>query len=142
MKSIIVLLVSSLLTAAVPSLAADFQVVIHSERPEASISKVDLSRIFLKKTTRWAEGTQIAPIDQEKGYSVRETFLSEIHDHDENAYAKYWVKLIFSGRAQPPEIVSGDEAVLNAVRADPAAIGYVSTGTTLPADVKTLDIAD
>lgn len=129
-----------ILLGATGAAAADFQIIVHSDRPETSVSQADLSRIFLKKTTRWEDGSKIQPLDQEKGSSVRTSFLAEVHDRDENGYAKYWVKLVFSGRAQPPEILSDDGAVAQAVEADRAAIGYVSRAASLPDGVKTLRV--
>lgn len=122
--------------------AADFQVVVNSDRADTSLSESQLSRIFLKKTTRWDDGSKIQPLDQEKGSSIRAAFLSEVHDKDENEYAKYWVKLVFSGRAKQPDVLSGDAAVLSAVAADSSAIGYVSKGVPLPSGVKVLKVGE
>ena len=125
-----------------PALAAGFQVVVHADRPETSISEPELSRLFFKQATRWDDGSKVVPIDQDKGSAVRAAFLDEVHAVDENGYAKYWVKVIFSGRGQPPIIVSGDASVLSVVAKDPAAIGYVSKGASLPNGVKTLEISN
>ena len=118
----------------------DVQVIVHAERPETLISKTELSRLFLKRTTRWADGSKVVPFDQEKGSPLRDSFLQGVHDMDENRYAKYWVKLVFSGRAKPPDTLASDASVLAAVAADRAAIGYVAKGTSLPSGVKALKV--
>jgi len=50
--------------------------------------------------------------------------------------------MIFLGSAVPAIELESDEAVLAFVRAQPRAVGYVSPGTPLPAEVKVLQISD
>lgn len=116
----------------------DFKVVVHPDSPEASISLSDLSRHFLKKSTQRSGGSKITPLDHPKNSELREIFLSEVHGMDEKAYVRYWLKLIFAGRAQAPEILASDAEVLARVAIDPTAIGYVSSETEVPSRVKVL----
>ena len=39
----------------------------------------------------------------------------------------YWAKLLFTGRASPPQVVGNSRAVLAAVRDNKSAIGYVDS---------------
>lgn len=133
---------SFLLLGATPALAQDFQVIVHEDRPEDSLTRKELSRLFLRQVTRWKDGAQVVPVDQPKGTPVRSAFLKEIHDKDEAEYAKYWVRLVFTGRGHPPDELGGNAGVLGAVTANPAAIGYVSRGTDLPDGVKVLSVTD
>ena len=54
----------------------------------------------------------------------------------------YWQKMIFSGRATPPAELSTDTQVLELIRTNPDAVGYVSESATIPAGVKVLTVQD
>lgn len=119
-----------------------FQVIVHIDSPETSISRVKLSRLFLKKSRKWDDGSTVLPFDQEKGTNVRAAFLEEIHDLNEKEFAKYWIRLVFSGKEPAPEVLIGDDAVSAAVASNPRAIGYLSNGAAVPAGVKVLPLED
>jgi hypothetical protein len=53
----------------------------------------------------------------------------------------YWQERLFSGRATPPTEWATDEEMLKAVRANPAAIGYVAASGPLGAGIRVLEIA-
>lgn len=127
---------------ATPAVAQEFQVVVNAQRPDDSLSRKELSRYFLRQITRWDDGAQVVPLDQAKGNPVREAFLDAIHGKDEADYAKYWVRLVFTGRGQPPDEIQGDAGVLGAVASNRAAIGYVSASARLPDGVKAIEITE
>ena len=41
-----------------------YQVVVNSSNPSSSMAKVDVARIFLKKTTSWSHGLKVQPVDK------------------------------------------------------------------------------
>ena len=128
--------------APVPLSAGEIQVVVHEDNPVSSMSKRDLSRLFLKRTTRWSNGSKVEPLNLAEGNPEREIFLSTAHGMDESSHTKYWVKLIFAGRAQPPPDISTPEQLLHLVRNSLKAVGYVAQGTSLPKGVKTVEIME
>jgi hypothetical protein len=50
--------------------------------------------------------------------------------------AEFWRQQIFSGRNVPPVEKASDSEVLEFVRSNPGAIGYVSSSTSPAPDVK------
>lgn len=137
------LLLCLLAVAALTSSAAaqeEFKVVVHAECELDSLTTKGTSRLFLKKDKTWPDGSKVRPIDQPKSSRVRLAFLEGVHDLDEEGYARYWVRLVFAGRAKPPEIASSDSDVLQKVQQDPTAIGYVSRGQAVPAGLKVLSV--
>lgn len=119
---------------------ADFQIVVHADRELGPLTAREMSRLFLKKDKTWPDGSKVRPIDQPQRSRVRLDFLEDVHDFDEEGYARYWVRLVFSGRAKPPEIASDDADVVRRVQQDPDAIGYVSARATVPSNLKVLPI--
>ena len=134
------LLTFLLFTASVA--AQDYQVVVNSSNSMGSISKVRLSRIFLKKTRSWDNGNRIVPVDQVKRASVRAAFTDAVHNKSVGQVSSYWQEQIFSGRSSPPAELSSNADVLRFVRENPSAIGYVAAGASVGSGVKTVTVTD
>ena len=115
-----------------------YRVIVNSANPAGSLSKAEVSRLFLKKSTKWEHGTAAAPVDSKAG-SVREQFSQAVHDKAASAVAAYWQQQVFSGRGIPPVEKPGDAEVIAFVKSNPGAIGYVSAGAAVDG-VKVLEI--
>lgn len=124
------------LLAATSARAGDegFQIIVNPSNPVSALDRGLLSRIFLKKVTKWDSGQAIAPADQEGSSGVRAAFSKAVHAKPASAVASYWQQQIFAGREIPPPEKAGDAAVITFVKGNPGAIGYVSGGA--PSDVK------
>ena len=116
----------------VPSHRASAQayVVVVNEAGPASLSKDDVSRIFLKKNK------DLTPVDQQKDAKVRSAFTKAVLGRPISAIISYWQQQIFSGGDSPPVEKGSDADVLAFVRNTPKAIGYVAAGTDLGAGVR------
>lgn len=126
----------------VPAQSYDFQVVVNDANPMRSIGVDHLERIFLKKTTRWEDGSRIEPVDQAPDRTVRERFSDEVLGKDPSAVKSYWQRQLFSGRETPPPELDSDRQVLDYVASNRYAIGYVSSGVALGSGVKQLSVTD
>jgi ABC-type phosphate transport system substrate-binding protein len=122
-----------LLVTARPAAAQGFVLVANAAGP-SSLSKDDVSRIFLKKSG------QLTAIDQDKDSSVRGAFSKVVLGRPVTAVLSYWQQQIFSGGDAPPPEKGSDADVLAAVRANPRAIGYVRVGTDLGAGVQAVSL--
>ena len=61
--------------------------------------------------------------------SARDEFNEKIINKEEAELRAYWAQRIFSGKGQPPTIVSGDADVKKLVSENPAMIGYIDVST-------------
>ncbi|WP_426788644.1 phosphate ABC transporter substrate-binding protein [Xanthomonas campestris] len=107
---------------------ADVVVVMSAKGGPDSLSQAQVSQIFLAKSNSLPGGGQAVPIDQEEGVPVRDEFYKKVAARDSAQLKSYWSQLMFTGKAQRPKRVSGDDAVKKAVAATPGAIGYISAG--------------
>jgi ABC-type phosphate transport system substrate-binding protein len=114
--------------------SAQGYVVVVNEAGPATLSKNDVSRIFLKKSS------QLTPVDQDKEAKVRSTFSKAVLGRPLNAVVSYWQQQIFSGGDSPPVEKASDAEVLAFVRANPKAIGYVAADTQLGAGVRAVTV--
>jgi len=129
----------ALLGAGASTTAAEgFQVIVNMANPVSSLSKDQLSRIFLRKTVKWDNGVAVLPVDQDQSSAVRAAFSKAVLGRPVSAVASYWQQQIFAGKDLPPAEKAGDAAVIAFVRTNAGAVGYV--GSTPPADVKVLSV--
>jgi ABC-type phosphate transport system substrate-binding protein len=108
-----------------------FKIIVHPKNPTASLSRGELARIFMKKTTSWANDASIAPVDQTMSASVREAFSRSVHGKSARAIKQHWNQQIYSGRAVPPPELGSDAKVVAFVTTNPGAIGYVSADAAI-----------
>lgn len=120
--------------------AKSYKVIVNPSNPVSSISRGDLSRIFLKKTTKFSDGRSASPVDLPVSSSTRENFSKDVHGKPASAVEAYWQQLIFSGRDIPPGQKSEGGAV-DFVRSNENGIGYVSEGTNT-SGVKVISVTD
>ena len=120
--------VLSVLFAASSMAQAGVVVVMSSKSDIDSLSRAQVSQIFLAKSDALPNGRVARPIDQAEGAAVRNEFYEKVVGKDAAQMKAYWSQLTFTGKAQPPRKVSGDAAVKAALAENPAAVGYISDG--------------
>jgi ABC-type phosphate transport system substrate-binding protein len=117
-------------------------VVAHAENPTTKIEASRLAKMLDKKIKRWDHGVSVTPINLQPDSPVRERFTQMVHGKTISEVEKYWQRMIFSGRDVPPMVRSGDREVLDFVRAEPGAVGYVSCNAVPASGVKVLEVVD
>jgi ABC-type phosphate transport system substrate-binding protein len=123
-RTLTVVMIGVLYLAAAPQ---RYKVIVHSQVAVSSLTSAELSQLFMKRVTKWRQGTPVVPVDQRLGSEVREAFSHDVHGKGAAAVDAYWQKQIFSGRDVPPVTKASDGDVVAYVRANAGAIGYVST---------------
>jgi ABC-type phosphate transport system substrate-binding protein len=105
---------------------AAFRVVVNAGHATGTADRRFVTDAFLKKTTRWPDGSLIRPVDLGPASPVRERFSEEVLGRSVAAVKSYWQQLVFSGRGLPPPELDGDAEVVSYVATHAGAIGYVS----------------
>ena len=129
-----------LLFAVPRSQAAGVKIVVHTTNALNSISKAKVADLFLERVTRWENGRAVTAVDQSEKSAARVAFSKDLLGKEVVWVKSYWQKMIFSGRATPPAELSSDTQVLEFIRTNPDAIGYVSDSATIPAGLKALTV--
>jgi ABC-type phosphate transport system substrate-binding protein len=120
------------LSAPAAALAGDgFKVIVNSDVKTLRVSKDELSRIFLKKTTRWTDGSEIRVVQPRVEAPARRAFDPAVHKLPPLAIRAYWSQMVFSGRDVPPVERANDEAIVEFVRQNDGAVGVVSEGAAV-----------
>lgn len=103
-----------------------FKVIANASVPRATLTREELARAFLRKTTRWPDGSEIRPAEPRGDAAARAAFGERVLGMSRGALRSYWTQMIFSGRDVPPVEKASDEQVVAYVREHPGALGYVS----------------
>jgi ABC-type phosphate transport system substrate-binding protein len=120
--------------------AQGFTLIVNVANPVASLSKDEVSSLFLKHTVKWSDGRSVAAVDQDKNSKTRDAFTKAVHGRSVGAVYSYWQQQVFGGKDVPPVEKPGDADVLAFVRSNANAIGYIASGTTLGENVKAVPI--
>lgn len=103
-----------------------FRVVVNSSNPVSSMSKNQVSKLFLEKST-WDDGAAVSPVDLLPASPVREGFSKDVLGLSVPAAVDRIREVSKSAGGNPPPSLASDREVLAYVRLKPGAIGYVST---------------
>ena len=117
-----------------------FRVIVNANNPTTTLDKAKLERLFLKKESRWADGSKVQPVDRDVAAASRIAFSRSVLAKEVAWVKSYWQRQLFSGRDTPPPELDSDRDVLEYVGKNVGAIGYISPATPLGAGVKTLAI--
>ena len=141
-KTLVAALAVFLLASVPRTHAEEVKVVVHATNAVDSLTKAKVADLFLKRVTRWENGRAVTPVDQSEKNAARIVFTKELLGKEVLWVKSYWQKMIFSGRATPPAELSSDSQVLELVRTNADAIGYIQETTAIPAGVKALTVKD
>ena len=115
-------------------------VIVNLENEIDDISSVELKRIYLGKINYWDNKEIILKATLKTGSSLQEFWLSSVLEVTIREYQQIWLKNIFTGKADPPESFATVKKLIEFVRENPEAIGFVSEADSLPVLVKTITV--
>lgn len=122
-------------TTAMPAAASQptdpVAIIVHPDLDLDSISKSELSKIFLGRLRTWHTNGPASPVDQVPDSEMRSEFSRLVHGRSVVNIEVYWKRMIFSGRGVPPPELRNDQEVLQYVRTTPGAVGYVGEASDL-----------
>ena len=119
--------------------AQTFKVIVNNSNSVSSLTKKEASDLFLKKKTKWSDGTTVSPVDLSSGIKVREEFSQQVHGKSTSAIRNFWQQAAFSGTASAPPEKLSDEEVIEYVKKNPGGVGYISSSASA-SGVKTVTL--
>jgi ABC-type phosphate transport system substrate-binding protein len=119
---------------------ARFLVVVNAGNPATSITREQLSQIFLKRVDTWPNGAQAEPVDLAPSAAPRVAFTTMVHHKAVGAVRAFWQQQIFSGRDVPPPEKDSEREVVAFIKEHVGAVGYVSADAELGPGVKAIDV--
>ncbi|MBF0204971.1 MAG: hypothetical protein HQK67_11860 [Desulfamplus sp.] len=106
----------------------DIAVVVNIENKNVEhLTSKQISEIFLSRRRTFPSGDPVVVLEQEWNGAIREAFFRLLNGMTLKRLNAYWGRLQFCGEVQPPAIMPNDMAMLDAIRNNSQAIGYIST---------------
>lgn len=125
MKKYPLLLALLAISLSVPaSLRAELVVIAHPESRVSELTRSELINIFMGRYRKLPSGIAALPVDLGP---LRAKFYRELVNKDMAEINSYWARLMFSGQASPPLQIDTQKDLLDYVRRNPGAIGFVDS---------------
>ncbi len=118
-----------LLLAAGGAQAQDFVVVGHAGVPK--VDAATLQRLYTGRAIEVA-GVPVTPVNAAPGNPLRERFLAQVLNLDNERYVAYWTVRRHVGKGVPPREFRSGAEIAEHVQATPGALGYVAPGDVKP----------
>lgn len=115
---------------------ADLVIVTHPNTAVTSITSSQLERLYFGMSSRLPDGALTTVFDSD-GES-KNLFYSKILKKTPEQVSKYWTRMLFTGKAQPPRTVRSDE-MKAALLQKPGSIGYIDS-SKLDARLKVITV--
>lgn len=95
------------------------------------LDQATLQKIFLGKVIELG-GTGVTAANARAGSTVRERFLAQYLEQDEEKYTAYWTVRRYIGKGAPPRELASSAEMINFVQSTPGAIGYLDEADLKP----------
>lgn len=118
-------IIGLILSLSVGMASAEVVAVVSARNPVTTLSKNQVVGIFLGKENRFPDGSQAVPIDQVEGSAARDEFYLKFAGKSPAQLKSHWSKIIFTGRGQPPKVVTNSIEMKKFLNENPNAIGYI-----------------
>lgn len=108
--------------------AAEMAVIVNKDNPLTAISTTEIEMIYLGKKKLFEDGVAAVPVDLPAESPVRQEFFATVLGKDGESYRLYWVRMIFSGKGQPPVTLKSEEEAVRFVAGNKGGIAFVDSG--------------
>lgn len=121
------------------ALTGTIKVIVNKDNPISGLDAVQAKLYFLRKVkSRWPQiNKNIKPVERKGNPASRQTFLSNVLKMSGADVERYFMEKQYQKAIPLPAKVSSDQEVINYVKNNVGAIGYVEVGTAT-SDVKVL----
>ncbi|WP_415888594.1 hypothetical protein ACMXYV_11285 [Neptuniibacter sp. SY11_33] len=122
MKYLMVLLSSLIITL---NASAEMIVISHPESEVDRLSKKQVIDLYMGRVQHFPNGGKASTLDMPTDSDHRAKFYKGLTGKTLPQINAYWARLIFAGRATPPQPVESSQEVIATIMKDTTAIGYI-----------------
>ncbi len=109
---------------------ADIYVVVQAANPTRALTQKEATDLFMGRTRAFANGDFALPFDLPRDSATRAAFYLALTGMSPAQVNSYWSRLMFTGQTMPPQALPAEAAMVDIVKRNPSAIGYLSTEPT------------
>jgi ABC-type phosphate transport system substrate-binding protein len=112
---------------ALPLRAQEIVVIVNASNLTTELTHRQLVNLYMGRTQHYPDGMLALPVDQAPDSEARRIFYQTLVGKSVAEVNAYWAKLLFTGRASPPRSLEDAQTVLQVVRENRNAIGYIES---------------
>ena len=112
-----------------PAQAGDMLVIGNGNVPK--MDTVTVQKIYSGKFIS-VVGVNVTPVALKTGTPLRNRFLKEFLNQNEEKYTAYWTVRLYIGKGTPPMELGSTSDVIGFVQATPGAVGYIDANDVQP----------
>lgn len=110
-----------------PAYAGDIVVIVNAENSTPELSRRDLIDLYMGKKLAFPSGESAVAYDLKMDSEVREQFYRFLVNKSVAQVNAYWARLLFTGRVKPPQEVADSQSIVEQVKTNQSAIGYIDS---------------
>lgn len=104
---------------------ADIVVVVNSNNALTTLSRKQIIDLYMGRTSYFPNGEKALRMDQPINSQTRKNFYQGLVSKSVAEIKSYWARLLFTGRAKPPEEMESALDILLALQDNKNAIAYL-----------------
>jgi len=118
-------LILLLITLLASPLQAGVVVIVNAENTVLDFNQRQLVDLYMGRDLYFPNGQMAIRLDQSPDSKVRKNFYANLVGKSVAQVNAYWARLLFTGRASPPQVIRNSKDVLEAIRSNANAVGYI-----------------
>lgn len=143
LTSVVVIVLIFLVMTSLPA-RADLAVVVNANNPIDALTLKEIKQLYFGRMRRFpGVNMDVDLLDREESSATYQSFYKYVMEIDSNRLKRYRARYLFSGQGRLPETVGDDAALVEVVRRNTNALGYieVTSEITLPNGVRVVYVA-
>lgn len=120
------------LALAPPTPGAELVVIVHPESGVTSLTRAEVIHLFMGRQKRLPSGAAALTVDLGGALQDKAFFYAALVNKDLAEVNSYWARLVFSGQGSPPRQAESVQDMLEIVRSNKGAIGYIEADAVVP----------
>jgi hypothetical protein len=105
---------------------ADFYIVVSASNPQPALTEKAAVDLFMGRRRNFDNGDFALVFDLPRGSPTRDAFYLSLTSLSPAQVNSYWSRLMFSGQSMPPQALPDETAMVNIIKRNPSAIGWLS----------------
>jgi hypothetical protein len=105
---------------------ADFFLIVNAGNPQSALTQKEAVDLFMGRQRSFPRGEFALMFDLPRDSPQREAFYKALTGMSLVQVNSYWARLMFAGQSLPPQPLPNETAMLDIVRLNPSALGWVS----------------
>jgi hypothetical protein len=107
------------------AVSSEFVVVVNKGNNIEALSKREVIDIYMGRYLTFPDGESAQPLDLPAQSQLKNEFYLKLVNQDERKINAYWARLLFSGRAKPPESAKSVDEALQKLQKSEFSIAYI-----------------